>query len=231
MAVKAKVTDVNDAFGLEDTMSVGDLFTKKAKKNSHKASVPLKEPSAKKAKITSPEEAGSAHSVPSPAVSPHVSGSQLQDKSRFYAEHIRLSNDLFCGQLFGHGELRLSSRPEDYGDMRVYLGSSSSGKMNSGKKGTYQIARSLGSTSSFGVIANVDYHMIGLLPNPGAASFADTCAGSFMAPELERDLLKVPNLSLIDAVNFHVASVSVYVSVCIHFAIYFLPCGSFMCRL
>jgi hypothetical protein len=37
MAGKAKVTDVNDAFGLVDTMSVGDLFTKKAKKNSRKA--------------------------------------------------------------------------------------------------------------------------------------------------------------------------------------------------
>jgi hypothetical protein len=115
--------------------------------------------------------------------------------------------------------------------MQVYLGSSSSGKMNSTKKGTYQIAHSLGATSSFGVIANVDYHTIGLLPNPGAASFADACAGSFMAPEFERDLLKVPNLSLIDEVNFQVASVSVYVSVCIHFAVYFPPCGSFMCHL
>jgi hypothetical protein len=34
MASKAKVADVNDVFGLADTISVDDLFTKKAKKNS-----------------------------------------------------------------------------------------------------------------------------------------------------------------------------------------------------
>jgi hypothetical protein len=33
MAGKAKVINMNDAFGLADTMSVDDLFTKKVKKN------------------------------------------------------------------------------------------------------------------------------------------------------------------------------------------------------
>ena len=75
------------------------------------------------------------------------------------------------------------------------------------------------------------HRMIGLLPNQGVASFVDACVGSFSALELERDLLKVPNSSLIDAVNFHAASVSSYVFICICFAVYFLPCGSFMCRL
>ena len=40
MAGKAKVADVHDAFGLADTMSIGDLFTKKTKKNSRPANGP-----------------------------------------------------------------------------------------------------------------------------------------------------------------------------------------------
>jgi len=50
MAGKAKVTDVNDAFSLVDTMSVGDLFTKKTKKNSCNAGEPSMETSTKKGK-------------------------------------------------------------------------------------------------------------------------------------------------------------------------------------
>jgi hypothetical protein len=148
--------------------------------------------------------------------SPDASGSQLQGKSRFYVKYIRLSDNLVCGRLFRHEELRLISWPEDYGEMRVYSGSSSSGEMNSAKEESYQIARSLGATSSSRVIANVDYCTIGLLPFPCGASFADACAGSFSAPEAERDLLKVPNASLIEAVNFHAASVSflLFSSIC-----------------
>jgi hypothetical protein len=90
MASKAKVADVNDAFGLVDTMSVGDLFTKKPKKNSHKA----KETGAKKARMTSTKEAASAHLASTLMASPDISDSQLQGKSRFYAEYICLSSDL-----------------------------------------------------------------------------------------------------------------------------------------
>jgi hypothetical protein len=50
--------------------------------------------------------------------------------------------------------------------------------------------------------------MVGLLPDSSGASFADACAGLFSAPEVYRYLLKVPNPSLIEAVNFHAASVS-----------------------
>ena len=53
MAGKTKVADVNDAFSLVDTMYVGDLFVKKSKKNSRKSSDPLKETSAKKARLAS----------------------------------------------------------------------------------------------------------------------------------------------------------------------------------
>ena len=54
----------------------------------------------------------------------------------------------------------------------------------------------------------MDYHTVGLLPTLCMASFADACAGLFSAPEVERDLLKVSNSSLIEAVKFHAASIS-----------------------
>ena len=73
--------------------------------------------------------------------------------------------------------------------------------------------------------------MVGLLRNQITASFADACAGSFLAPEVERDLLKVPNSSLIEAVNFHAASVSGGVFTCIRFVALFLPGGSFTWRI
>ena len=53
MVSKAKVADVYDAFRLADTMSVGDVLGKKPKKNSRKSSDPLKETSAKKARLAS----------------------------------------------------------------------------------------------------------------------------------------------------------------------------------
>ena len=92
--------------------------------------------------------------------------------------------------------------------MRVYSGSSSSDKMNFVKEETYRIARSLGATLNCWVVANVDYRTVGLLRTPSSTSFVDSCTGSFLAPEVERDLLKVSNSSLIEAVNFHAASVS-----------------------
>ena len=71
--------------------------------------------------------------------------------------------------------------------------------------------------------------MVGLLRNQITASFADACAGSFLAPEVERDLLKVPNSSLIEAVNFHATSVSEWVLTCISFVIVFPLDGGLMC--
>ena len=60
------------------------------------------------------------------------------------------------------------------------------------------------------------------------ASFADACAGSFSVPEVERDLLKVPNSSLIEAVNFHAVSVSGKASTCIRSITLFLLGGGLM---
>lgn len=86
--------------------------------------------------------------------------------------------------------MQLSSWPEDYGDMRVYLGSSSSGKMSVTKEETYRIARYLGVASSSWVIVNVDHRTIGLLPDKATVEFADACAGSFAALEVEREPLE-----------------------------------------
>jgi hypothetical protein len=90
--------------------------------------------------------------------------------------------------------------------------------MSSVKEGTYRIVHSLGASSNSWVVANVDYCTVGLLLIPSATSIADVCSGLFLAPKVERDLLKVPNLSLIEATNFHAASVSGWILPCIHFA-------------
>jgi hypothetical protein len=80
-----------------------------------------------------------------------------------------------------------------------------------------------------GSLPTLDYRTVALLLDRGAANFADACAGAFSAPKVERDLLKVPNLSLIEAVNFHAASVSGRVLTCIRFTFCFPPCGSRLC--
>ena len=77
------------------------------------------------------------------------------------------------------------------------------------KEETYRIARALGLPSNSGVIAHVDYRTVGLMPDKAATDFVDSCAGSFSALEVERDLLKVPHASLAEAVNFHATSMSI----------------------
>jgi hypothetical protein len=86
--------------------------------------------------------------------------------------------------------------------MCVYSGLSSSGEMTTAKEETYKLARALGAPSNSQIIANVDYRAVGLLPKKVAVHFLDRCAGSFLAPEVERDLLTVPHGSLAKAVNF-----------------------------
>ena len=70
--------------------------------------------------------------------------------------------------------------------------------------------------------------MVGLLLIQNVVHFVDACAGSFLAPEVERDLSKTPNSSLIEAVNFHATSVSGWVFSCIRFIVPFLPSVSFI---
>lgn len=77
------------------------------------------------------------------------------------------------------------------------------------KEETYRIARSLGSASHSRVIGNIDHRVIGLLPNKDGAKFADTYAVSVVAPEVQRDLLKVSDASLAEAMNYHAVNVSV----------------------
>ena len=60
------------------------------------------------------------------------------------------------------------------------------------------------------MIANVYHRTVGLLPGKVAVDFADACVGSFIALEVERDLLKESDSSLAEAVSFHTVSVSAY---------------------
>ena len=55
MGSRGKVTDVADAFGVADTMSVGDLFGRKHKTNSGKAADPPVDAGTKKPKQSSEE--------------------------------------------------------------------------------------------------------------------------------------------------------------------------------
>jgi hypothetical protein len=55
-----------------------------------------------------------------------VNGSHDKGKSWFYRESIRITQEMVDGQLLGHGGLRLGSKPKDYGEIRFYLGPSSS---------------------------------------------------------------------------------------------------------
>jgi hypothetical protein len=206
MASKTRIADVSAAYDTSDTMSVGDVFGGATKKKARKATDAIADPGQKRAKTSLAATAAPAQVSFVAAASADISGlrPRRQGKSRFYMESIRLLR----GQLLGHGQLRLDSHPEDYGEMRLYSGSSSSGEMTPTKEETYNLARALGAPSSSRVIAHVDYRAIGLLPERAAADFADECGGSFSAPEVERDLLKVPHESLTEAVNFHAASVS-----------------------
>ncbi|CAD6257024.1 unnamed protein product [Miscanthus lutarioriparius] len=177
MGVQGKVADVADAFGSGDTVSVGDIFWKEHRKSSHRSTDPRADAGLKRPKVSSAEVDMPPRTVSTPAASNHIFGSHKYGKSRFYAESIWSSDSLVRGQLFGYGELWLRSRPEDYGEMRVYLGLSSSGEMSSVEEETYHIAHSLGAASSSRVITNVDHHTIGLLPNKVVAEFADACSG------------------------------------------------------
>ena len=81
--------------------------------------------------------------------------------------------------------------------------------MTPAKEETYRIACALGVPLNSWVTAHVNYRTVGLMPDKAAADFVDSCVGSFSAPEVKRDLLKVPYASLGEAVNFHAASVSI----------------------
>ena len=87
----------------------------------------------------------------------------------------------------------------------------SSGKMSYAKEETYRIGHSLGAASRSRVIVNIDHYTIGLLPDRVTTDLADASTGSFTTPEVERELLKVSDSSLAEAVCFHAVSVSVHV--------------------
>ena len=84
-------------FGVADTMSVGDVFIRKQMKTSRKYADLPKDTRSKRAKVSSTEEPAPAHPSSTPTASPDASLSQLQGKSRFYAESIRLIDSLVRG--------------------------------------------------------------------------------------------------------------------------------------
>lgn len=205
---KNKVTDVSAAFDDDDTVSLSDILIRNSNKKNIRSSANLqKNGGSKKQRVAVAHEPTASR----PAAAKEVTEVTQWGKSRFYKESIRLTQDVVSGQLFGHVELLLRSRPEDYGEMRVYSGPSSSGEMGSAKEETYRIARSLGIGSWSRLVGNEDYRAVGLLPSQEAVAFADSCSESFAAPELERDILKVPDTTLMEAANYHAISVSINV--------------------
>ena len=91
-------------------------------------------------------------------------------KTRFYHESIRLDQDMVEEWLLGFDRLVLASKPGDYGEMRFYMGSSSSSEPDSLKEESYRLARSLGVPSDGGMACRFNFHEIGLLPTSNAAA-------------------------------------------------------------
>ena len=88
---KSKIADVSDAFGMANTMSVGDVFGKNAKKKSCKAVDPPSEVASKRPRPSSTMAAAPTQLTFASMVAADASGSlqQQQGKSRFYMESIR----------------------------------------------------------------------------------------------------------------------------------------------
>jgi hypothetical protein len=53
-----------------------------------------------------------------------------------------------------------------------------------------------------------NYREIGMMPSREVAEFVDFCDESFSIPEFERDILKEPDIDLMEAANYHAVSVS-----------------------
>lgn len=183
MASKGKVADVTAAFD-DDTMSLGGLLKKKSRKMSRTASNADWDEGAKHAWVNMASASAAVIPGSQPPPLRKILEVLVCGKSYFFKEFICLEQSLLACQLFGHGELILRSLPSDYGEMLVYSGSSSSGEPDPVKEDTYRIARSLGSDSSARVVCNMDFHLIGFLPNKEASEFDAEYGSSFIALEV-----------------------------------------------
>lgn len=132
-------------------------------------------------------------------------GKALAGKSRLascmtveMAEHV----------LFGHGTLYLDSHPDDYGKMRVYSGFSSLEEMSPGREKSYHLACALGAESSARVVSQVNYREAGVISDAVGFQFTEACSGAYIAPEVERDLLKEVGDTLLGAIDCHAVWVS-----------------------
>lgn len=110
--------------------------------------------------------------------------------------------------LFGHGLLLLESRPEDYGEMRVYSGMSPPNEVSPTREESYRIAHALGVDSDARLVSKEDFQQLWLLPSSGAPRFTEECSRSFAVPEVERDLMKEGDTNLLAAIDFHAIGVS-----------------------
>lgn len=155
MAPKKGVADIRAAFQDDDTTTCGHIFAKPPKRSSRSSSQTSKDVPPKRAKPGVEQNPLSSLVAPTSAAAGASSakdGAQQLGKSRFYKEFARLRQGDLHGILFGHGELLLQSKPEDYGEMQVYSGSSSSSEMSLAKEETYRIDRSLGADSRSRVV-------------------------------------------------------------------------------
>ena len=76
MGSKAKIADVNDAFGVADTMSVGDVFSKNPKKKTRKAANPSSAIAPKRPRSSSIAQAAPTRLASASTASLDASGSQ-----------------------------------------------------------------------------------------------------------------------------------------------------------
>lgn len=106
---------------LKNKNRVADVAVREDGSKRHKTLVSRKPSENKLADLVSSKERRSSTSASDRAVEP------IKGKGRFYHESIRLTQDMVEGQLSGFGRLVLAPKPGDYGEVRLYSGSSSLG--------------------------------------------------------------------------------------------------------
>ena len=150
-----------------------------------------------------PKEKVSSSSVKDKTIEP------ARGKTRFYRESIRLNQDMVEGQLMGFSHLIIALKIGHYGEMRFYMGSSSSGEPDSLKEESYHLAHSLGVPLDANMACEFNLCEIGLHPTGStvAAKFSK-CYSRFHAHEVERGLLNVEDAKLAEANDYHLISVN-----------------------
>jgi len=82
MGSKAKVADVNDAFGAADTMLIGDVFGKNPKKKTCKAADPPLDVAPKRPRLSSATVVAPTQLASASALAADASGSRQQQQGK-----------------------------------------------------------------------------------------------------------------------------------------------------